>query len=81
MTRRYCFVATGYLVRDAKTLLLKHKKLGMWLPPGGHIEEELGLPHVPEEVRVSGRDAIRLVDAAPEMSSSPTEKALTSEGK
>lgn len=37
--RRYCFVATGYLVRDGKTLLLKHKKLGMWLPPGGHIDE------------------------------------------
>ena len=26
--RAYCFVATGYLVRDGKTLLLKHKKLG-----------------------------------------------------
>lgn len=37
--RRYCFVATGYLVRDGKTLLLKHKKLGLWLPPGGHIDE------------------------------------------
>ncbi len=36
--RKYCFVATGYLVRDGRTLLLKHKKLGMWLPPGGHIE-------------------------------------------
>ncbi len=39
MSRRYCFVATGYLVRDGKTLLIKHKKLGMWLPPGGHIDE------------------------------------------
>lgn len=37
--RKYCFVATAYLVRDGRTLLLKHKKLGMWLPPGGHIEE------------------------------------------
>jgi ADP-ribose pyrophosphatase YjhB (NUDIX family) len=37
--RKYCFVATGYLVRDGRTLLLKHKKLGLWLPPGGHIEE------------------------------------------
>ena len=129
--KKYCFVATGYLVRDGKTLLLKHRKLGMWLPPGGHIEEgetpdeavlrevleetgleaefiaaprppkmsggrveslhephrvqveeipgwhdadELGLPHVPEEVRDSGRDAISLVGAS-------TEKCLTSEGK
>jgi 8-oxo-dGTP pyrophosphatase MutT (NUDIX family) len=33
------FVVTGYVVRDGKTLLLLHKKLGMWLAPGGHIEE------------------------------------------
>ncbi|MBI5246704.1 MAG: NUDIX domain-containing protein [Elusimicrobia bacterium] len=150
MSRRYCYVATGYLVRDGKTLLLKHKKLRMWLPPGGHIDEgetpdeavlrealeetgleaefvvpprepvmrlgrvesqhepqrvqieeipghnhhidfiyylrakpgahvhrpdesddirwhspeELGLPHVPEEVRDSGREAIALVEAS-----------------
>lgn len=32
------FVATGYIVRDGKTLLLFHKKLQMWLPPGGHID-------------------------------------------
>ncbi|MBI3564572.1 MAG: NUDIX domain-containing protein [Elusimicrobia bacterium] len=37
--RRYCFVATAYVVRDGKTLLLKHKKLGLWLPPGGHIDD------------------------------------------
>jgi ADP-ribose pyrophosphatase YjhB (NUDIX family) len=33
------FVATGYVVRNGKTLLLYHKKLKMWLPPGGHIDE------------------------------------------
>lgn len=38
MTRRYCLVATAYVVRGDKTLLLKHKKLGLWLPPGGHVE-------------------------------------------
>ncbi len=36
MPRKH-FVATGYVVRDGKTLLLLHKKLGMWLPPGGHL--------------------------------------------
>lgn len=38
MSRRYCLVATAYVVRGDKTLLLKHKKLGLWLPPGGHVE-------------------------------------------
>jgi len=52
--RRYCFVATAYVVRGGKTLLLKHKKLGMWLPPGGHIDEgetpdEAALREVREE--------------------------------
>jgi len=37
--RRYCYVATAYVIRGGKTLLLKHKKLPMWLPPGGHIDE------------------------------------------
>jgi len=34
------FVATAYVVKDAKTLLILHKKLGLWLPPGGHIEQD-----------------------------------------
>ena len=33
------FVVTGYVVREGKTLLLFHKKLQMWLAPGGHIDE------------------------------------------
>jgi 8-oxo-dGTP pyrophosphatase MutT (NUDIX family) len=33
------FVATGFLVREGKVLLVKHRKLGLWLPIGGHIEE------------------------------------------
>jgi len=32
------FTATAYIIDEDKVLLLKHKKLGMWLPPGGHIE-------------------------------------------
>ena len=33
------FVSTVYIVKGAKTLLVFHKKLNMWLPPGGHIED------------------------------------------
>jgi len=32
------FTASIYIVEDGKVLLHKHKKLGIWLPPGGHIE-------------------------------------------
>ncbi|MFT4883417.1 MAG: 8-oxo-dGTP pyrophosphatase MutT (NUDIX family) [Natronomonas sp.] len=38
------FVATMYVVNDGATLLHEHEKLGMWLPPGGHIDRD-ELPH------------------------------------
>jgi len=39
------FVATVYVVHDGATALHEHDKLGMWLPPGGHVERD-ELPHV-----------------------------------
>jgi len=33
------FVSTVYIVKGAKTLLVFHKKLNTWLPPGGHIDD------------------------------------------
>jgi 8-oxo-dGTP pyrophosphatase MutT (NUDIX family) len=33
------FVASVYVVNEGKVLLVHHKKLGMWLPVGGHIEK------------------------------------------
>ncbi|MFC6904509.1 NUDIX hydrolase [Halalkalicoccus tibetensis] len=38
------FVATVYVVNDGATLLHEHGKLGLWLPPGGHIDRD-ELPH------------------------------------
>ena len=32
-------VASGYVVQNDKIILVNHKKLGMWLPVGGHMEE------------------------------------------
>lgn len=29
---------TAYVVCEGRTLLHRHRKLGMWLPPGGHVE-------------------------------------------
>ena len=34
------FTVAVFVVRDGKVLLHWHRKLGMWLPPGGHIEPD-----------------------------------------
>lgn len=39
-----CFTCVGWTVKDGKVLLVKHKKLGIWLAPGGHVEPN-ELPH------------------------------------
>lgn len=33
------FVVVAYIVKDGRVLLGHHRKLDMWLPVGGHIEE------------------------------------------
>lgn len=33
-------VVAGYIIEDEKVLLIHHKKLGKWLPVGGHIEKD-----------------------------------------
>lgn len=38
MKREY--TATLYILQDDKVLLIKHKKFGLWLPPGGHLEPD-----------------------------------------
>lgn len=32
------FTATAYIIEEDKTLLIFHRKLGKWLPPGGHMD-------------------------------------------
>ena len=34
------FTVAVFVVREKKVLLHRHRKLGMWLPPGGHIERD-----------------------------------------
>ncbi|WP_435096024.1 NUDIX hydrolase [Halarchaeum sp. P4] len=41
-TRHY--TATTYIVCDGATALHEHDRLGLWLPPGGHVERD-ELPH------------------------------------
>jgi 8-oxo-dGTP pyrophosphatase MutT (NUDIX family) len=38
------FTATTFIVHAGRTLLLLHRKLGIWVPPGGHIDPN-ELPH------------------------------------
>lgn len=40
------FTVTGYVVNKDRTrlLMIHHKKLNKWLPPGGHLEEN-EIPH------------------------------------
>ena len=35
---KVCLTASGTLIHNHKILLVKHKKLGFWLTPGGHID-------------------------------------------
>jgi 8-oxo-dGTP pyrophosphatase MutT (NUDIX family) len=51
------FTVAVFVVWEGKVLLHRHRKLGMWLPPGGHIEEgelpdEAALREVWEETGV-----------------------------
>ena len=52
------FTTSVYILREDQVLLLKHPKLGKWLPPGGHIEAdetpiEAALREVKEETGLS----------------------------
>jgi ADP-ribose pyrophosphatase YjhB (NUDIX family) len=42
------FTASGLVLADGHILLVNHKRLGAWVPPGGHIEEF----ELPEETAV-----------------------------
>jgi len=38
-SKRKEFVVEGYIIKNNSILLMYHKKLDLWLPPGGHIEK------------------------------------------
>lgn len=55
---KYRFAATGYIIHDNKVLLIKHPKLGVWLPVGGKVDvgehpEDSFIREVKEEVGLS----------------------------
>ncbi len=42
--KKRCHTVSAWTLYKEKILLVKHKKLGIWLAPGGHVEEN-ELPH------------------------------------
>ncbi len=56
------FTTSVYIVHEARVLLHRHKVLGIWLPPGGHIEldEDPNEAAVREAKEETGLD-VRLV--------------------
>lgn len=45
---KICLTTAAVLIHQDKVLLIKHKKLSMWLNPGGHVEAN-ELPHLAAE--------------------------------
>jgi len=58
------WAATTFVVHHGRTLLLMHRKLGKWLPPGGHIDPH-ELPDVAalREVKEETGLDVALIDA------------------
>lgn len=56
---KVCLTAAGFLVNDNKVLLVKHKKLGIWLAPGGHLDKA-ELPHQAAEREFWEETAIKV---------------------
>src|ERR1043165_8004459 len=57
------FTATTFVVHEERTLLLYHRKLQMWLPPGGHIDpHELPDQAALREVREESGLEVDLLD-------------------
>lgn len=61
------WAATTFIVHEGRTLLLLHRKLGKWLPPGGHIDPH-ELPDVAalREVEEETGLQVALLDAGAE---------------
>ncbi|MEO8458102.1 MAG: NUDIX domain-containing protein [Chloroflexota bacterium] len=60
------FTATAFVVRGDATLLHWHKRLGQWMPPGGHIEpDELPTEAVLREVREETGLVCEIISTSP----------------
>lgn len=61
---KLCYIAIGVLIHQGKTLLVKHKKLDIWLAPGGHIDPD-ELPHTAAEREFKEETGVEVTVATP----------------
>lgn len=66
----------GYIVNNQRVLMVEHKKLQRWLPPGGHVElhqdpEEALFAEIEEETGLT-REHLTVFSGKPEISSPGT---------
>ncbi|MFB6170339.1 MAG: NUDIX domain-containing protein [Haloarculaceae archaeon] len=69
------FVATVYVVNDGATLLHEHETLGLWLPPGGHVDRD-ELPHEAARREAREETGLPVTILAGEGVESPTAREL-----
>ena len=66
MGRARHFTVTGFVVQDGATLLHWHRKVGLWLPPGGHVEpNEDPVEAVLREIMEETGMTVEIVPTAP----------------
>ena len=62
------FTATGFVVREDRTVLHWHKRLQQWMPPGGHSEpDEDPVTTVLREIREEAGLEAEVIPLAPTM--------------
>lgn len=73
-TPRFCWTVVGIPIHQDKVLMVKHKKLGIWLCPGGHMEEG-ELPHHAAERECLEETGVqtRVISAQPQPESRDSE--------
>ncbi len=71
---RICITAGGFFVKHNKILLVKHKKLGIWLAPGGHVECD-EQPHQSAEREVFEETGVKVkvISASPVITSNESQ--------
>ena len=72
------FTATVYVVNDGATALHEHKRLGIHIPPGGHVDRD-ELPHEAalREVREETGLEATLLDDTPTVRAAPARRSRT----